>query len=102
MGCRSLRSYGPLNTCAGHFIHLNRPQYCHPRLQWLIIYSIGVLGYDGFKEGDVKAFIALLDNLHVDVEELEWGNLWINLPPDVILSSEAPQDWPTWYSFRVN
>jgi len=83
-------SDGPLNGCVGHFEILKELQSLSPRLQQAILRSIEVIGYEEFDVG-MEIFIALLNNLHIGVEDWHWSISWINILLDVIQSSEATQ-----------
>ena len=84
-------SSGPLITCARHITLLLKQQPFPSRLRQVIIHSIEVIGYEGFREAGMEGFIALLDNLCIVAKDVGWWRWWTILLLDIIQSSGESQ-----------
>jgi len=91
LGYNPSSSDWPLNACAGHITLLLKLQPFSSRFRQVIIYSIEAIGYGGFKEVGVVAFVALLNNLCVCAKDMRSEERWIGLILGVIQSSEVTQ-----------
>ena len=86
-----------LGFCTGHLIGLHNLVPFSPRLRRLIIRSVELIGYEGFKGVGVEGFIGLLNYLHVAVEDMDEKANWRNLLLDTIQSWEGAQHLSHWY-----
>ena len=77
-----------LNSCAEYLIDI---QYTTPRLRQLVIRSIELIGYQGFKQVGVEEFVGLLNSLHVSVKDIDDKAKWMRLLLDTIQSSKGIQ-----------
>jgi len=84
-------SHGPLNGCVMHLTLLHKLQPFSPRLQQAIISSVETIGYNGFKEVEVEAFVALLNSLDVAVKDVGQQIQWPLLLLGITQFSEAAQ-----------
>lgn len=91
LGYHYFSSHGPLNAHAEHITLLHEIQPFSSRLRQVIIYSIEVMGYEGFKEVGVEALIPLLNSLDVALKDMACSWLWLDLLLVVIQFSEATQ-----------
>ena len=58
-----------LNICKQYIIDLHTViAPFSPRLQQVIMDSIALIGYEGFKEVGTERFVGLLNNLHISIE----------------------------------
>jgi len=90
-------AYTLLGPCAEHLVGLHNTVSFSQRLRRFAIYSIGFIGYEGFKGVGVERFIGLLDYLHVKAEDISMGYDWAKLLFDTIQSSEGIQHLSHWY-----
>jgi len=81
--------YTLLGTCVDHLVGLQNVVPFTPRLRQLVIRSVELIGYEGFKEGGAERFIGLLDHLHVGVDDVHGCYKWISILLDVIQSPEG-------------
>ena len=79
-----------LGICAGHLVGLHSLAPLSPRLRRLVIRSIQLIGYKGFEEVGVGRFIDLLNHLHVDFKDVDFG--WMLILLDTIKSLEGARD----------
>jgi len=86
-----------LGTCTEHLVGLHNLAPFSPRLRQLVIRSVGVIGYEGFKGLGVERFIDLLEHLHITVEDIGMDFKWVNLLLNTLQSSEATQLLSHWY-----
>ena len=89
------RSHGPahmlLSTCTGYLIDLYSRVHLSSRLRRLVIRSVELVGYKGFKESGTERFIELLNRLHVGIEDMDYRSKWTPILLDTIQSSEGAQ-----------
>ena len=89
------RSHGPahmlLSTCTGYLIDLYSRVHLSSRLRRLVIRSIELVGYKGFKGGGTERFVELLNRLHVGIEDMDYRSKWTPILLDTIQSSERAQ-----------
>ena len=71
----------PLSECAGRLVDL---QHSSPRLQRLVIWSVELIGPQGFRGVAVEKFAGLLDHLDVGVEDMDAKDQWANLLTSII------------------
>jgi len=90
-------AYTLLPPCARHLVGLHNTVPFSPRLRQFAVYSIGFIGYEGFKGVGVERFIGLLDYLHVKFEDISVGYDWARLLFDTTQSSEGIQHLSHWY-----
>ena len=84
-------SHGPhpsLSMCARHLVRL---QPASERLRGLVIRSVYLIGFRGFKAVGVEQFVGLLNDLGIGVEDVDNKGGWVLLLLDVIKSSEGIQ-----------
>ena len=86
-----------IGMCTGHLIGLHNRVPFSPRLRWLIIRSIDVIGYNGFEDAGVEKLVELLDHLHVAAEDVDRPGRWASLLLDVIRSPGGTQRLSHWY-----
>ena len=85
------KSHGPhpsLSVCAKHVVFL---QPTSERLRRLLIRSVYLIGYRGFKAVGVEQLVGLLDDLGARVEDIDNKGGWVLLLLDVVKSSEGIQ-----------
>jgi hypothetical protein len=94
-------SHGPasalLSSCAEHLVGLRDLAPFSPRLRRLVIRSVELIGYEGFRGVEVERFIGLLNYLHVLVEDMDEKANWGKHLLDTIQSSEGTQYLSHWY-----
>jgi len=93
----SHQPYMSLNLCAGHLVKLHRLQPFSPGLRQLLIHTVELIGYQGFKRVEVERFAGLLDDLHVCIEDMGNKIQWAKLLLDIIRSSRGIQNLPHFY-----
>jgi hypothetical protein len=86
-----------LGSCTWHLVGLHHRVPFSSRLRQLVIRSVELIGYDGFKGVGVERFIELLNHLHVMVEDMGWELGWARLLLDTIQFSEGTQRLSHWY-----
>ena len=80
-----------LNSCAGHLVCLHNLVPFSPRLERLVIYSVELIGYEGFEGVGVERFVELLNHLHVTAEDMDDELRWAKLLFDTVRSFEGAQ-----------
>jgi len=85
-----------LGICTGHLVGLHNLVPFSSRLRRLIIRSVELIGYKGFKGVGVDSLVELLNHLHVTVEDMDRGVDWAILLLDTIQSSERTQHLSHW------
>ena len=86
-----------LSLCAGHLIGLHNLVPFSPRLRWLVIRSVELIGYKGFEEVGVEMFAGLLNHLHVTAEDIDSSFHWASLLLGTIQSSGGTKHLSHWY-----
>ena len=81
-------AYTLLSTCTGRLLDLYNRADFSSRLRKLVIRSIEVIGYEGFK-GGIERFVEFLNYLHVDVEDIGYHSKWILMLPEIVQSPEG-------------
>ena len=84
-------AYALLGICTGYLVDLYDQMDSPPRLRQLVIRSVGLIGYEGFKEVGVEKFILLLNHLHVGIEDVDDEFTWMILLVYIIQSPEGAQ-----------
>jgi len=86
-----------LECCPVHLVGLHNLVPFSPRLRWLVIRSVEVIGYKGFEGVAVGEFVELLNHLHVTAEEMDNKLCWVGFLWDAIKSIEGAQHLSDWY-----
>jgi len=86
-----------LGFCARHLAGLHNLVSFSPRLRQLVIRSVEVIGYKGFKGIHAESFIGLLNHLHVTVKDIGRERFWVSLLLDTIQLSKRTQHLSHWY-----
>ena len=86
-------SHEPLPSLEVYARHLVDLRPSSPRLRWLVMRAVGLIGYQGFAQ--VEGYFTLLDQLSVGIEDMD-GNSgqWAALLLDTIQSPDAIQRLP--------
>jgi len=83
--------YPSLKTCAEYLVGLSDHQPYSPRLRQVIIWSIELIGYQGFEQVGVEGLAGLLDGLHVCIKDMSREEQWQGLLLGAIQSPEGIQ-----------
>ena len=80
-----------LGTCAGQLIHdhLINLLPSSQRLRQLVIRTVGLIGFEKFKQVGVEGFYELLDCLDVSAKDIHYEEDWARLLLDTAQSSEG-------------
>ena len=86
-----------LSSCTGRLVSLHDVAPFSSRLRRLIIRSVELIGYRGFRGVGMDRFIELLNRLHVTVEDMDDLLKWAKLLLEVLQTSEGAQRLSCWY-----
>ena len=81
-----------LGICTGQLVGLHNPVSFSSRLRRLVIRSVEVIGYEGFKEVGVERFVELLNHLHVGLNDTDDKHRWMQPLTDTIRSPKGARD----------
>jgi len=73
-----------LGICSGHLVGLHNLAPSSSRLRRLVIRSVRLVGYWGFKDVGMGRFIKLSNHLRVGVEDMDYKPDWMQLLLDTI------------------
>ena len=84
----AVRTFG---TCVRHIVNLHNSMAgmamsFSPRLRQLVMKSITLIGFEGFKEVGAESSIGLLNHLHIDAEEKDVSRGWSSMLLRIVLS----------------
>jgi hypothetical protein len=86
-----------LRTCTEHLVGLHNIVPFSSRLRRLVIHSVELIGYKGFKRVGVERFVELLNHLRVTVEDMDYQTKWGELLLETLQTSEGAQHLSHWY-----
>ena len=80
-----------LGLCAENLVFLHHLVPFSPRLRRLVIRSVELIGYEGFKGVGVEMFVEFLNHLHVTAEDMDDESQWARLLLNTIKFSRRTQ-----------
>ena len=95
-------SFGPaapalVGLCTAHLVGLHNLVPFSSRLRLLVIRSVELIGYKGFKGVGVEGFTDLLNHLSVTVEDMDNKFHWVIILLDFLQSPKGVQHLSRWY-----
>jgi len=87
----------PPDTCAERLVRLHNLVPFSSRLRGLVIRSVELAGYEGFKGVGIERLVELLNHLHVAVEDMVWPYPWVRILMGILKTSEGTQLLSHWY-----
>ena len=78
------------SICAKHIANLH-VDLASPRLRRLVICSVELIGYEGFREVETGKFVNLLNNLQIGIEDIDLKSAWASILLETVQHTKGVQ-----------